>query len=88
MSTLHGLGVRERRGPAQGQTVAGSARRRTPKSVPRTIKWRTGSEGRISNLKRGYGWDRTRIDGTEGARIWTGHGVLAHNLVKISALAA
>jgi transposase, IS5 family len=53
----------------------------------RTIKWRTGSEGRISNLKRGYGWDRTRIDGPEGARIWTGHGVLAHNLVKISALA-
>jgi transposase, IS5 family len=54
----------------------------------RTIKWRTGSEGRISTLKRGYGWDRTRIDGVEGARIWTGHGVLTHNLVKISALAA
>ena len=54
----------------------------------RTIKWRTGSEGRISTLKRGYSWDRTRIDGTEGARIWTGHGVLTHNLVKISALAA
>ena len=54
----------------------------------RTIKWRTGIEGRISTLKRGYGWDRTRIDTTEGARIWTGHGVLAHNLVKISALAA
>jgi hypothetical protein len=31
--------------------------------------------------------DRTRIDGIEGTRIWTGHGVLAHNLVKISALA-
>jgi hypothetical protein len=30
---------------------------------------------------------RTRIDSTEGARIWAGHGVLAHNLVKISALA-
>ena len=52
-----------------------------------TVKWRTGSEGRISTLKRGYGWDRTRLDGTEGARIWTGHGVLAHNLIKISALA-
>ena len=51
------------------------------------VKWRTGSEGRISSLKRGYGWDRTRLDGTEGARIWTGHGVLAHNLVKIGALA-
>jgi IS5 family transposase len=35
------------------------------------------------------GWDRTtRIDGTQGARILTGHGVLAHNLVEIWALAA
>jgi transposase, IS5 family len=42
----------------------------------------------MSALKRSYGWDRGRIDTTEGARIWTGHGVLAHNLVKISALAA
>jgi IS5 family transposase len=41
---------------------------------------------RPDHLKRNYGWDRARIDGTEGAA--TGHGVLAHNLVKISALAA
>ena len=47
-----------------------------------------GPASRISTLKRGYGWDRTRIDGTEGARIWTGHGVLTHNLIKISALVA
>lgn len=53
----------------------------------KTIKWRTGSEGRISSLKRGYGWDRTRLDGTAGARIWTGQAVLAHNLVKIGSLA-
>ena len=58
------------------------------KSFRRIVKWRTGSEARISYLKRAYGWDRARIDGTEGTRIWTGHGVLAHNLVKISALAA
>jgi transposase, IS5 family len=57
-------------------------------TVRRTIKWRTGCEGRISTLKRQYGWDRTRIDATEGARTWTGYGVLAHNLVKISTLAA
>ena len=38
--------------------------------------------------QRGYGWDRTRIDSTEGAKIWVGHGVLAHNLVKISTLPA
>jgi hypothetical protein len=31
---------------------------------------------------------RPGIDITEGARIGVGHGVLAHNLVKISALAA
>ena len=28
------------------------------------------------------------IDTTEGARIWTGHRVLAHNLAKIAALTA
>jgi IS5 family transposase len=54
----------------------------------RTVKGRTGSEGRISTLKRGYGWDRTRLDSLEGARIWTGHGILAHNLVKIADLAS
>ena len=54
----------------------------------RTVKWRTGSEARVSTLKRQYGWDRTRLHGLEGARIWTGHGVLAHNLVKIATLAA
>ena len=54
----------------------------------RTVGWRTGSEGRISSLKRGYGWDRSRLDGTAGARTWAGHSVLAHNLTKISALAS
>ena len=54
----------------------------------RALKWRTGSEGRISTLKRGYRWDRSRLDGTEGARTWTGYGVLAHNLIKIAALAS
>jgi IS5 family transposase len=56
------------------------------RSFHRLVKWRTGSEGRISYLKRGYGWDRTRLDGRQGAKIWCGHGVLAHNLVKIGAL--
>src|SRR6185312_12372222 len=41
---------------------------------------------RISTFKRQYGWDRTHLDDIDGAGIWTGHGVLAHNLVKISAL--
>jgi len=85
---LTDLGVKNVVIPRKGKP---SQARRTEEHRPafrRTIKWRTGSEGRISTLKSGYGWDRTRIDGTEGARIWTGHGVLTHNLVKISALAA
>jgi transposase, IS5 family len=52
------------------------------------IKWRTGCEGRINHLKRSYGWNRTELTTIEGARTWCGHGVFAHNLVKISALAA
>jgi transposase, IS5 family len=54
----------------------------------RTIKWRTGCEGRISTLKRGYGWDRTRLDSLEGAKTWTGQGIFTHNLTKIAALTA
>ena len=54
----------------------------------RTVKWRTGSEARISTLKRQYGWGRTRLDDLDGAQIWTGHGVLTHNLVTIAAMTA
>jgi hypothetical protein len=61
--------------------------RRTPTGVPQDGEMANRQRGPISSLKRGYGWDRTRIDGLEGARIWTGQAVLAHNLVKIGALA-
>jgi transposase, IS5 family len=50
------------------------------------VKWRTGCEGRISHLKRDCGWRRTRLRGHNGARTWCGHGVFAHNLVKINQL--
>jgi IS5 family transposase len=52
----------------------------------RLEKWRTGSEGRISYLKRRWGWDRTLFDGLGGATTWCGLGVLAHNAVKIDVL--
>lgn len=51
----------------------------------RIDKWRNGQRRPDQHpLLRGYGWDRTRLDSLEGARIWTGHGILAHNLVKIA----
>ena len=51
------------------------------------VIWRTGSEGRIAALKRQHGWDRARIRGVAGARIWCGWGVLWHNAIKIATLA-
>ena len=54
----------------------------------RQVKWRTGCEGRVSSLKRQYGWDRTRIDSLEGARTWAGQGVFTNNLIKIATLTA
>jgi IS5 family transposase len=50
------------------------------------VKWRTGCEGRISHLKRDWAWNRTRLRGHAGARTWCGHGVFAHNLVKLTEL--
>jgi len=85
---LTDLGVTNVVIPRKGKPSQARRAEEHRKAFRRNVKWRTGSEGRISYLKRGYGWDRTRIDTTEGARIWTGHGVLAHNLVKISTLAA
>jgi IS5 family transposase len=72
------------------QAAASPARKATEhgRDFRKLVKWRTGCEGRISYLKRGYGWDRALLDGKTGAAIWCGHGVFAHNLVKISALAS
>jgi IS5 family transposase len=85
---LNDLGIRHVVIPRRGRpSRARQALERRP-AFRRTVKWRTGCEGRISHLKRNYSWDRTMIDTTEGARIWTGHGVLAHNLTKIAALTA
>ena len=84
---LHEAGVRDVVIPRKGRPSKARLAVEHRRAFRRHVKWRTGSEGRISTLKRGYGWDRSRIDTTEGARIWVGHGVLAHNLTKISALA-
>ena len=84
---LHDLGIRHVVIPRRGRPGKARQAHERQRAFRRHVKWRTGCEGRISTLKRGYGWDRSRIDTTEGARIWVGHGVLAHNLIKISALA-
>jgi transposase, IS5 family len=51
--------------------------RRTRK---RLARYRTGAEGRISHLKRGYGLRRSRLRGHQGQQTWTGWAILAYNL--------
>jgi IS5 family transposase len=85
---LHGLGVQNVAIPRVSKPGAARREFEHRRSFRNKIKWRTGSEGRINHLKRSYGWNRTELTGVDGARTWCGHGVFAHNLVKISALAA
>jgi IS5 family transposase len=84
---LRALGVRTVAIPRQSATSPARKVIEHGRGFRRLVKWRTGCEGRISYLKRGYGWDRTRLDGRHGVAIWCGHGVFAHNLVKIAARA-
>jgi transposase, IS5 family len=68
-----------------------SAARRVVERRPgfvKLIKWRTGSEGRISSLKRDFGWGRSLMDGVGGTRTWCGYGIFANNTIKISGLIA
>jgi transposase, IS5 family len=84
---LHHLGVRRVAIPRASKPSAARREFEHRKAFRTKVKWRTGCEGRINHLKRSYGWNRTEFTGIQGARIWCGHGVFAHNLVKISALA-
>src|SRR5205085_5952898 len=85
---LYAAGVRTVAIPRQATTSPARKAVEHGRGFRKLVKWRTGCEGRISYLKRGYGWDRTRLDGRHGAAIWCGHGVFTHNLTKITALAS
>jgi IS5 family transposase len=50
--------------------------------------WRTGSEGRISVLKRRHGLNRCRYRGDDGMKRWVGLGVIADNLINIGRILA
>jgi IS5 family transposase len=83
---LADLGVARVAIPRRGHATPARHAVQRQRGFRRLVKWRTGCEGRISQLKHRYGWDRTRMDSIQGARIWCGHGVFAHNLVKIGGL--
>jgi transposase, IS5 family len=82
------LGVRSVAIPRKGKPGAARHEFEHRRAFREKVKWRTGSEGRINHLKPSYGWNRTELTTITGARTWCGHGVFAHNLVKIGTLAA
>jgi transposase, IS5 family len=83
---LHELGVQHVAIPRKGRPGAQRQAVESSRRFRKLVKWRTGSEGRISYLKHSWGWERTMIDGIDGARTWCGWGILAHNATKIAAL--
>jgi IS5 family transposase len=85
---LHELGVRSVAIPRKSKPSAARRELEHRRAFRDKVKWRTGSEGRINHIKRSYGWNRTELTGIGGARSWCGHGVFAHNLVKIGTLTA
>ena len=85
---LHDLGVRSVAIPRKSKPTAARREFEHRRAFREKVKWRTGSEGRINHMKRNYGWNRTELTGLNGARTWCGHGVFAHNLVKIGTLEA
>ena len=87
-SELHELGIRSVAIPRKAKPSASRREFEHRRAFRKMVKWRTGSEGRINHIKRSYGWNRTELTGIHGARTWCGHGVFAHNLVKIGTRAA
>jgi IS5 family transposase len=60
--------------------IAGRQQPGSRRTQRRLQRYRTGAEGRISHLKRGYGLRRSRLKGDEGQKTWTGWAILAYNL--------
>ena len=83
---LEALGVTGVVIPRKGRPGAARQRVSAARSFRKLVKWRTGSEARISCLKRDYGWRRTLTDGRPAPPTWCGWGVLAHNATKITGL--
>jgi IS5 family transposase len=59
--------------------ISGRQQTGSRRSQRRLQRYRTGCEGRISHLKRGYSMRRSRLKGAQGQQIWTGWATLAYN---------
>jgi transposase, IS5 family len=60
--------------------IAGRRQPGSRRTQRRLARYRTGSEGRISHLKRQYGPRRSRLKDHHGMQTWTGWSILTYNL--------
>jgi len=65
--------------PPERVFIAGRQQPGSRRTQRRLQRYRTGAEGRISHLKRGYGLRRSRLKGDDGQKTWTGWSILAYN---------
>jgi len=77
-------GVRRAALPRRGRLSAARRAHQKQRWFRRALRWRTGSEGRISALKRRHGLDRCRYRGQPGMERWVGLGVIANNLLALA----
>ena len=65
---------------AERTFIAGRQQPGSRRTQRRLARYRTGSEWRISHLKRGYGMRRSRLKDHDGMQTWTGWSILTYNL--------
>jgi IS5 family transposase len=75
-----GLGVRQVALPRRGRLSQTRRTHQKQRWFRRALRWRTGSEGRISTLKGRHGLSRCRYRGPLGMERWVALGVIANNL--------
>ena len=80
---LEVMGVKQISVPNRSTKSPERRRHEKKRSFRRGQKWRTGSEGRISVLKRRHGLNRCRYRGDAGMQRWVGLGVIADNLINV-----
>ena len=83
---LQTLGVEHRSLPKTGKKDAAEQAREATSWFRRLQRFRAGDEGRISLLKRRYGWRRSRLRGYDRVKTWIGWGAITHNLTKYARL--
>lgn len=66
--------------PVRGKASQERRREQRQAWFRRLQRFRAGSEGRISLLKRKFGLRQSPMRGDNGTEIWVGQGVFAHNL--------